>query len=456
MNPEFENKQAFFDSGATRSKKFRIKQLNILHKAIKTHEKQIEEALYKDLRKHPTEAYASEIGLVYQEINHCIEELGEWMQKSHHPSNLALFPTANFVLPVPKGIVLIIAPWNYPFQLLMAPLVAAISAGCCAVLKPSEDASHTEKILCEIINKYFEPNYISIVTGMGADVVPKLIHNYNFNHVFFTGSVPVGRIIATMAAEHLIPVTLELGGKSPCIVDKTAKIKIAAKRIAWAKFYNAGQTCIAPDYILVDKTVKMELINALKKAINELYEGNPQKSDSFGRIINAKRFSTLCTYLKDGEIVYGGEYDKEDLYIAPTLIDAVSLDSKLMQDEIFGPILPIISYSSESEIKTIIAKNPNPLSLYVFSEKSSFSNKIINEIPFGGGAINNCIIHLLSTEMPFGGIGNSGQGAYHGKFGFDSFSHYKSIAKSGTWIDVPQKYPPYTKLRDKLVRWLLK
>lgn len=446
----------FFTSGQSLSINFRIKQLKTLKKAIQTNEKALQNALQKDLGKHPTEGYASEIGFVYEEINFAIKNIYDWSEVKGSSANIALFPTSNKVYPLPKGLVLIVAPWNYPVQLVLAPLVAAISAGCACVVKPSEDAPNCEKVIKKLIEEAFDSKYISCITGIGAEVVPPIIDSGLINHVFFTGSTAVGKTIAKQCAEHLITSTLELGGKSPTIVDQTANIKVAAKRIAWGKFYNAGQTCVAPDYVLVHQSQKATLIENLIASIEEFYGKDQRASDSYGRIINDRRFRALSSYLKKGDIIYGGTVNAETKFISPTLIENVDQESSIMKDEIFGPILPIITYSDKSEVFTTIKRNPNPLSLYLFSKDKSFEREVIEKVPFGGGAINNTLVHLVSNQIPFGGIGASGWGSYHGKAGFSEFTYYKSLAKTGTWLDLKLKYPPYNSLKDKLVRLFLK
>lgn len=448
--------QEFFEAGKTFSISFRKKQLKSLKRAIKNRESELENAMKLDLGKNQTEGYAAEIGLVYEEIRYAISHLNEWVEPKRASSNIGLFPTTNKVTPTPKGVALIIAPWNYPVQLVLAPLVAAISAGCVCVIKPSEDAPNCEKVIKSLIEETFAPEYISCITGIGADVVPPIIESGLINHVFFTGSTSVGKIIAKQCAEQLITSTLELGGKSPAIVDETANIKIAGRRIAWGKFYNAGQTCIAPDYVLVRESKKTELEQAIISSIEEFYGKNQEESNSYGRIINTRRIRALKSYLNKGNIVYGGKMDEESRYFAPTLIDHIDLESSIMKDEIFGPILPIISYTNESEIFEIVKRNRNPLALYLFTTRKRFENEIITKIPFGGGTINATLVHLVNTKTPFGGIGASGWGSYHGKAGFDAFTHYKSIAKMGSWVDVKLKYPPYNSLKDKLIRLILK
>jgi aldehyde dehydrogenase (NAD+) len=341
------------------------------------------------------------------------------------------------------GVVLIIGPWNYPLQLLLTPLVGAIAAGNCALLKPSEHSPATSAIVKTIIEKTFPPEYISVVEGAGHGVVPAMINNFHFDHVFFTGGTEVGREIYKLAAAQLTPVTLELGGKSPCVVEEDANIEIAAKRIALTKFSNAGQMCVAPDYLLVHSTIKDRFIEALKNRIKEFYSDDPKTSYNYGRIINDRQFDRLKNYLQHGRIIYGGGYHKESSYLEPTLLEDVPLEAAVMGDEIFGPVLPIIPFSSFDEAKAIIDRNPDPLAFYLFTESRERQEAWISTIHFGGGCINNASWHLTNYNLPFGGRGNSGIGRYHGKYSFDLFSHHKAVMKTPTWFDPKIKYPPY-------------
>lgn len=437
----------FFKTGVTHEYYFRIKQLQELKNSIKLHEQDLLLALQKDLNKPPMEAYASEICVIYSEINYMCKNLKHWMkpQKVHSP--LALFYSKSYIYSVPLGVVLIIGTWNYPVQLLLSPLVGAIAGGNCAVVKPSEYTPNVAKVLLRIIENTFNPEYIKLLEGIGATIVPELISQFNFDHVFFTGSTVVGKNIATLCSSQLIPYTLELGGKSPAIVDSKINMQVVCKRLAWTKFYNAGQTCVAPDYVLVDAKIKDEFILQLKETLKKFYPAN-----NISRIINKKRFDILVKYLDNAKIIHGGEYDEDLLYIAPTLVDSPSMNEAIMNDEVFGPILPILSYSSWEELCGIIEKNPNPLSLYVFSEDDQFATKIIQNIPFGGGGVNIALMHLVSENLPFGGVKQSGQGHYHGKFSFETFTHQKAVVKMSTKIDMFIKYPPYTKLKSWILR----
>ncbi|MBW8685816.1 aldehyde dehydrogenase [Chitinophaga rhizophila] len=446
--------QQFFASGKTLPYKFRRQQLRLLKTAIKKREKDILAALKADLHKHPVEAYSSEIGTLYVEIRHLLSNLKDWMKPEKVTSPFVMYPSKSRIYRVPLGQVFIIAPWNYPFLLVMAPLVGAIAGGNCAVVKPSELAPRTSAVIAALIKDTFDPAYVTTIEGDGSTVIPDMMQ-HRFDHVFFTGGPGIGRKIMEMATPHLTPVTLELGGKSPCIVDETANIGVAAKRIVWGKFWNAGQTCIAPDYILVHAKVKDELIAAMKKAIVRFFGENPAGSPDYARIINDNRFQTLKNYLSQGQIAHGGATDEGSLYIAPTLLDGVSWNNSVMQDEIFGPILPVVSFTTLEEAVRPVKKQPYPLSLYLFTNKAATEKLIIEQLRFGGGCINNTLGHFTNPELPFGGVGNSGMGQYHGKYSFDTFTHPKSIMKTGTWIDIAMKYPPF-KNKLGLIRWILK
>lgn len=452
--PIYNAQHAFFASGATLSYAFRRKQLLLLKKAVKKHEQHILAALHRDLHKPAMEAYASEPGLLYAEITHLLEGLKRWMRPEAVSSPFIQYPSKSKIYRVPLGLTLIIAPWNYPFQLLMAPLAAAIAGGNCAVLKPSELTPHTAKVVETLIRETFDPAYITVVQGEGSEVIPQLME-YRFDHVFFTGSVPVGRKIMEMAVRHLTPVTLELGGKSPCVVDDKADIKVAARRIVWGKYWNAGQTCIAPDYLLVHNKVKDALIQAMRESIVHFFGNSPSQSPDFARIINEKRFAILHNYLAQGRILHGGDSDAATRYIGPTLMDDVSWDSALMQEEIFGPVLPVIGFDELPQAVALIRKQPYPLSLYVFTKRKSTEKILLEQVQFGGGCVNNTLVHFANPALPFGGVGYSGMGQYHGRFGFDTFTHAKGMMRTGTWVDVPTKYPPY-KGKLRILKWFLK
>lgn len=439
----YDKQQAFFASGATRPYAFRKAQLKKLQSLIKSSEPQILEALKQDFRKPEFETYGTEIGPLYSEIRHTLSHLRSWMQPVQVNTPLPFLPSSSYTYADPLGVTLIISPWNYPFLLMIHPLVSAIAGGNTMILKPSEIALHTAQLIADMIQENFDEDYIAVVMGDGLEVGNELLNHYHFDHIFFTGSVPVGKKIMEMAAKHLSPVTLELGGKSPCIIDADANIPFAAKKVAWGKFVNAGQTCVAPDYVLVHASVKEAFIAALKSVIKKMYGDDPQSSPDYARVISDKRFRTLITYLDNGEIICGGQTDADERYIAPTLIDNVKAEDAIMQEEIFGPILPIITYTDRKEVMDWIAKSPYPLSLYVFSSSKANADFYIDHIRFGGGCINNTLIHLGNPDLPFGGVGTSGIGQYHGELGFKAFSRIKSVLKSPTWFDAPLWYAPY-------------
>ena len=447
--------QQFYNSGQTKPFAFRKAQLLKLRDAVKKYEKQIHEALYTDLKKSPEECWVTETGFLLAEISHTLKHLKNWMQPELVPTNLLNLPSKSYVLQEPLGVVLIISPWNYPFQLLMTPLAGAIAAGNCVMLKASEFAPATSAIMKQLIEETFEKDFVQIAEGDGATVIPEMMNNFTFDHIFYTGSTTVGKIIYKMAAERLVPVTLELGGKSPCIVEADANIKVAAKRIAFAKFSNAGQMCVAPDYVLVHESKKEELITEFKKALAGFFGDDAATSYEYGRIINEKQFDRLTGYLQQGRIVSGGKTDKSKLYIEPTILENVSLDSAIMKEEIFGPILPVIPFDNMEKAKSIIDRNPNPLAFYVFTSDKAREKNWLTSVPFGGGCINNTALHLTNQDLPFGGRGFSGSGQYHGRYSFNTFSHKKSIMKTPTWFDPAMKYPPF-KGKLKLFKWIIK
>lgn len=455
-NPLINAKKEYFDLGDTKSYAFRIEQLRILKETIKRYESDILEALLLDLGKPSFESYTAEVGIVYQEIDTAIKNLKKWMHPKRVPTPIYLQPGKSFVYPEPKGVVLIISPWNYPFQLAMSPLVGAIAAGNCVLLKPSNKTKETETIIAILIFKAFLKNYVSVVRGPGSEVVPSLIENHRFDHIFFTGSVDVGRTILKHASKYPTPVTLELGGKSPVIVHEDCDVDLAAKRITWAKFYNCGQTCVAPDYMLVHESKKEVLVEKTKHYIKEYYGDPPIDSPNYGRIINRQRFHKLVSHLEGCKIIQGGSYEEEERFISPTLVEGLSMDHSLMKEEIFGPILPILTYKEITEVTDIVKMNPYPLSLYLFTKDTTVENYILENIQFGGGCINHLITHVANHNLPFGGVGYSGMGNYHSKYTFDTFSHQKSIFKSKGKLDTNLLYPPYKKERLKLVKKFIK
>ncbi len=447
--------RSYFDSGITRPYAFRKEQLKKLRAAVKKYEDSLHEALYTDLKKSLEECWVTETGFLLSELSNIQKNLKGWMENEMVSTNLLNIPSKSFVMQDPLGVVLIISPWNYPFQLLMTPLAGAVAAGNCIVLKSSEFAPATSAVMKKMIEETFDENYIRFVEGDGAVVIPGMMNNFTFDHVFYTGSTAVGKLIYKMAAERLVPVTLELGGKSPCIVEDDANIKVAAKRIAVAKFSNAGQMCVAPDYVLVHESKQEALIAELKKVINTFFGDKPEDSLNYGKIINNRQFDRLVTYLQQGQILYGGRTDKEKLFIEPTVMVNVSMDSDIMKDEIFGPILPVISFSSKAEALKIIDQHKNPLAFYVFTSDSAKEKDWLNSVAFGGGCVNNASWHLTNHHLPFGGRGFSGIGKYHGKHSFDTFTHKKSVMKTPTWFDPAIKYPPL-KGKMKLFKMVIK
>lgn len=433
------NQRAYYDTGATKDLSFRLRQLGLLKRAIQVHEQEIIDALRKDLNRDPFDAYAAEIGIVLEEVNHLIRHLPKWGAKKRVRTSLANFLASSYIYPEPYGIALIFSPWNYPFQLAVSPLAGAIAAGNCAVVKPSAYSFHTSKVIEKVIKDCFEEEYIAVVLG-GREANQSLLDE-KFDYIFFTGSVAVGKTVMEAASRHLTPVTLELGGKSPCIVDETANLKLAAKRIVWGKFINAGQTCVAPDYLMVHHSVKRKLIDEIKSVIKSFYGPEAGGMYSFPRIINEKHFNRLVRLMENEDILLGGNADPSALKIEPTLADHVNWDSPLMQGEIFGPILPIMEFDDLAEVILEVNQHPKPLALYYFTGRKDREEKVLGGISFGGGCINDTVMHLASIYLPFGGVGESGMGQYHGKSSFDTFTHYKSILNKSNLIDVPLRYP---------------
>ena len=450
-----EKMRQFFNGGSTRPFAFRKEQLKKLKASILNHEQDLYDALYADLKKSPEEVWATETGLVLAELNAAIKNLRNWMQPEGVTTNLLNLPSRSKILKEPLGVVLIIGPWNYPFQLLINPLIGAIAAGNCVVLKPSEFAPATDAVMKKIIEKVFSDEYILYVQGDGAAVIPEMMNNFSFDHIFYTGSTAVGKIIYKMAAERLVPVTLELGGKSPCVVEADANIKVAARRIAMTKFSNAGQMCVAPDYLLVHNSVKDKLVEALKASALKFFSDKPEESYSYGKIINEKQFNRIAGYLSQGKIAYGGRTDKEKLFIEPTILTDISMTGSIMKEEIFGPILPVIPYNTMEEARQIIQNNPNPLSFYIYTSSSKKEREWLEAVPAGGSCVNNSSWHLTNHHLPFGGRGFSGTGCYHGKYSFETFSHKKAVMKTPTWFDPNIKYPPF-KGKLKLFKWVIR
>ncbi len=440
--------QNFYLRGQTREYGFRVQQLGRLRAAIHAREAQILGALKADLGKPETEGFVGEVGFIYAELGYTLRHLKSWMKPKRVATPLPLLPSSSYVLSEPLGETLIISPWNYPFQLLMAPLIGAMAAGNVAVLKPSELAPRTAAVIQELITATFPAEYVAVVSG-GPEVVQAALRR-KWDHIFFTGSTPVGRIVAKAAAEHLTPVTLELGGKSPCIVDRETDLDISARRIVWGKFYNAGQTCVAPDYLLVHESVKRPLLERMQHHLREFYGPDPARSEDYARIVSHRHFDRLAAMLDEGEIVVGGQRNRAERYVAPTICAQVPLTARVMQEEIFGPILPVLEYRTLDEAIGIVRQFPKPLALYVFTKNRATRQRLLAELSFGGGCINDTLVHLSNPELPFGGVGLSGVGAYHGQYSFDTFSHRKSIVRGTFLVDLKLRYQPY---KGKL-KWL--
>lgn len=442
------NQKAYFQTGATKPLDYRINQLERLKSLLKDNEQELIDAVYADFKKPAFETFGTEIGLVISEISYAIKHLEEWVKPINVPTSLVNFPSQNYILKEPFGSVLIIAPWNYPIQLSLLPLVGALAAGNTAIIKPSERTPHTSELIEQLIGDYFQPNSVLVFNG-GVETSTELL-DLAFDYIFFTGSTRVGKIIMKKAAERLTPVTLELGGKTPCIVDETADIELSAKRIVWGKFVNAGQTCVAPDYLLVKESVKPKLIEAIKESVRSLYGEHIKESPDYPRIISSEHFNRITAFLDNGTIVFGGDIDPNTNYISPTIIDNVTWDDAIMQDEIFGPLLPILTYSDMDDVVAQVRNAPRPLALYLFTSDDATEKFILEHISFGGGAINDTIAQLGNHNLSFGGVGTSGFGSYHGKASFDSFSHQKSIMKKSFLVDVPVRYAPY----EGKMKWL--
>lgn len=431
----------YFLSGKTKSLDFRINKLLKLKKAIIDNEKNITEALKKDLSKSPTESYLTEIGVILEEIKFTLKNIKNWVKPEKVKTPLMQFKSQSYIYAEPYGLSLIIGTWNYPFLLCFSPLVGAIAAGNCAIVKPSEVSPNCSKVISKIIKEAFNEEHVESVEG-GVETATKLL-SQKFDYIFYTGSVDVGRIVMKAASNNLTPVTLELGGKSPCIVDEDIDIDVAARRIVWGKFLNAGQTCIAPDYLYVHKKVKKELIEKIRESIKEFFSGNPKESPDYSRIVTERHLDRLSKLMNTGKVIIGGEVDKANLYISPTVIDEIGWNDPIMQEEIFGPILPVMEYDKLEEVIDVVNNHPKPLALYLFSNNKEAQQKVIESTSSGGVCINAPIHHQVSPFLPFGGVGNSGMGGYHGKFSFDTFSHKKAVVIKSFFPDFKIMYPPY-------------
>jgi aldehyde dehydrogenase (NAD+) len=452
-----QSQQTFFNTNKTKEVDFRIAQLNKIKAILKQNEQSLYDAIYKDFGKSEFETYVTELGLVYHEIKSNIRHLIKWSKPSCVRTGMANFPAKSYIYPEPLGTVLVIGAWNYPYQLSLLPAITALSAGNTVILKPSELPSHSSAIMEKLINENFESNYFHVVQGAVEKTSELLEHR--FDKIFFTGSIPVGKIVYQAAAKHLTPVTLELGGKSPTFVMADCDLKMTVKRIVWAKYLNAGQTCIAPDYILVEKAIEQIFLEGLKAELEKYPQDkttlNDPKNSSYVKIVNDSNFNRLHKLIENETCFIGGKVDKEKRFISPTVIKNSSFEDEIMKDEIFGPILPVIAFTDLDEVIRQVKARPKPLSCYIYSKNQKTIDKLLNEISFGGGAINDSIMHLSNSKLPFGGVGFSGIGSYHGKAGFDTFSHYKSILHKPFWLEFDFKYAPYTKTKLRIIKWLL-
>ena len=446
--------RSYFQTGATLSVEARLKALRKLYAAIYGHQREIHAALREDLGKSNFESYMCETGMVLDEISCMLKHLRRWAKDETVPTPLAQFHSHSYRKPSPYGVVLIMSPWNYPFMLTLSPLVDALAAGNTAVVKPSAYSPHTSQVIGRILSQCFPAHYVAVVTGGRAENTCLL--KEHFDYIFFTGSQAVGREVMGNAAAHLTPVTLELGGKSPCIVDQTANIRLAARRIVFGKYLNCGQTCVAPDYIYCHRSVKDQLVAEIKKQIRKQYGSEPLRNPDYGKIINEKHFNRVLGLMEPEKIVWGGRADRDSLRIEPTVMDHVRFSDPVMQEEIFGPILPVLTFEHLDEATQKVNSMAHPLALYMFTSNRRAAKKVMARCGFGGGCVNDTIIHLATTQMGFGGFGESGMGAYHGKTGFDTFTHYKSIVDKKTWLDLPMRYQPYRKVWERAVRFFLR
>ena len=445
--------KSFFNSNFTKEVNLRIETLKKLKLILKENEDKLYTAIYADFKKSKFETYLTELSLIYNELNDAIRNLKKWSKQKRVRTNLANFPAKSYIIPEPLGTILVISAWNYPYQIALIPAISAIAAGNTVVIKPSEIPNNTSKVLAQLINANFNENHLTVIEGNVATTTELL--QQKWDKIFFTGSTPVGKIIYKAAAENLTPVTLELGGKSPTFVLADCNIKITAKRIVWAKFLNAGQTCIAPDYLLVEKRVETKLLEALKKEIEDFYPHSENINENFVQIVNERNFNRLAQLIPTDKIYHGGEVNPENRSIAPTLLRNIGFEDHIMQDEIFGPILPIIAFENLEDVIKKVKEKEKPLSLYIYSINKKVIKKILHEISFGGGAINESLVQMSNPNLPFGGVGASGIGNYHSKTGFDTFTHYKSILHKTSWLEPNIKYTPFTELKSKILKFLL-
>ena len=446
--------RAYFGKGETLSPSFRKDALRRLKNAILENEEKIHAALKSDLNKSASESYMCEVGMTLSELSYVLTHLDRWMKPHHVLTPLAQFHARSFTVHNPYGVTLIMSPWNYPFMLTMEPLIGALAAGNCCVLKPSAYAPATSAVIRDLVSECFPPEYVAVVEGGRRE--NQMLLDQRFDYIFFTGGVTVGKEVMRRAAEHLTPVSLELGGKSPCIVDCTANLDLAAKRIAFGKLLNCGQTCVAPDYLLIDRKIKDEFLGYLKKHITSMIGSDALQNENYVRMVSRKHYDRVMGLIDPDKVIFGGKGNPDTLHIQPTIMDHVTPNDPVMQEEIFGPVLPVITYDTMDEAIDFINNREHPLALYLFSEDKAVQQRFLHAVPFGGGCIGDTIIHLATSRMGFGGVGHSGMGSYHGKKSFETFSHEKSIVNKSTWLDLPFRYMPYSNIKDKLIRFFLK
>ncbi|HPE86823.1 MAG TPA: aldehyde dehydrogenase [Bacteroidales bacterium] len=445
--------RAFFNSNQTKDIAFRIEQLRKMQSLLKENEKLLYKAIYDDFKKSEFETYASELVMIYHEINLAVSQIRRWSRRKKVPTGFANFPAKSYIIPEPLGIALVIGAWNYPYQLSLLPAISAMAAGNTVIIKPSELPSRTSAVMASLINSTFDPCYLYVAEG-GVEETKALLE-HRFDKLFFTGSIPVGRLVYQAAAKHLTPVTLELGGKSPTFVFSDCAIQTTARRIAWAKFLNAGQTCVAPDYLLVEKKVEKIFLEALFKEMDKYPQTAFPFPDHYTQLITTRNFDRLSALIDPRKVCYGGNMDRESRFISPTVMTEVSFGDKIMEDEIFGPVLPVLSFSNLDEILREVKNRPKPLSCYIYSKNRRTIKKIVAELSFGGGAVNDSVMHLTNSYLPFGGVGFSGLGSYHAKAGFDAFSHHKSMMHKPFWFEPNLKYPPYNLNKMKWVKRIM-
>ena len=445
--------QDFFNTNKTKDIYFRIEQLKKFKKVLIENEALLYEAIYQDFGKSEFETYVSELSLIYHEINHLIKNIKKWSRPKNVSTGFANFPAKSYIIPEPLGVTLVIGAWNYPYQLSLVPTISSLAAGNTVILKPSELPAKTSEVMAKIVNDNFSNDYFCVFEG-GVEETTEIL-TYRFDKIFFTGSIPVGKIVYEAAAKHLTPVTLELGGKSPTFVLSDTDINMSAKRIVWAKFLNAGQTCVAPDYILVDKSIELKFLEALKSEIEHYHQNRDDISENYLRIINTEHFDRLSKLIDEDKIFFGGYTNRENRFISPTILQNITFDDTVMENEIFGPILPVLAFTDLDEAIKRVKERPKPLACYIYTKNRKTVRRLLKEISFGGGAVNDSLMHLTNSNLPFGGVGSSGIGSYHGKSGFDTFSHSKSILDKPFWLESNLKYPPYSKLKFKLIKWLL-